>query len=61
MLSRVALVVNLGTFRDETLTPFLTTVFDDSTTGLSLHTRTESVLTLANPLGWLKCALTHGR
>ena len=59
VLVGVALEVQLCPFRDQTLAPLAAAILDDTTTGLGLHARTESVLLLATALGWLVGAF-HG-
>jgi hypothetical protein len=54
MLRRVTLVWKLGTFRNETLTTFLTPTFDDIAPSFGAHACTEAMLAFARSLGGLK-------
>lgn len=54
ILHRVALEVNLSTLRKKALTTLTATILEDTATGLGGHACTETMLTLADSLGWLE-------
>ena len=60
MLLDVTLEVDFGTLWKETLATFLTATAKCVASGLSAHAGTETVLTLANSLGWL-ISTFHGK
>ena len=60
VLHRMALEVDLGTLRKETLPTFTATALEDATSRFGSHASTETVLLLAGALGRLVCHF-HGR
>jgi hypothetical protein len=59
VLGRVALVVNLSSFGNETLATFLATTLEQITTRFGSHPGTETVLAFASALGGLESPF-HG-